>query len=389
MRLLKDDIELRSTVFLLIVDDVEQNLQVLGEILTAQGLRFAAAMNGQKALEVIQYRRPDLLLLDVMMPDMDGYEVCRRLKANPETEHIPVIFLTAANDKESVVQAFNVGAVDYITKPFHSAELLARVYAQLELQKMREALLLANEELRRSNELKDKLFSLVAHDLRGPFQTFLGTADLLNHYIDRLTKSQLLRMGNRLAELSQTLFTLTDNLLTWARAQMMQGNIVPKAVDINTMVTTCMALFENRAHEKGIAFANNVDIGTVATVDVELFNTVLRNLLSNAVKFTPPNGTIAVGAEQKGGSILITVTDSGIGMTTQAVLGLFSRDNHSTTTGTAGEVGTGLGLLLCKELLERNGGGISVESSLGCGTTFRFVLPEAVHAFSGEGIILG
>lgn len=389
MKLLKDDIELRSTVFLLIVDDVEQNLQVLGEILTTQGLRFAAAMNGKKALEVIKYRRPDLLLLDVMMPDMDGFEVCRRLKADPETEHIPVIFLTAANDKESVVQAFNVGAVDYITKPFHSAELLSRVYAQLELQKTREALMLANEELRRSNELKDKLFSLVAHDLRGPFQTFLGTADLLNHYIDRLTRSQLLRMGHRLAELSQTLFTLTDNLLTWARTQMMQGNIEPKAVDINTMVTTCMTLFENHAREKNIALSNKVPIGTVATVDVELFNTVLRNLVSNAVKFTPAKGSISVEAEQKGGSILMTVIDSGIGMSHQAVATLFSRENHVTTTGTAGEKGTGLGLLLCKELLERNGGGISVESSVGCGTTFRFVLPETAHTFSNEGIIVG
>jgi two-component system sensor histidine kinase/response regulator len=378
MKFLKDDPQLRSSVFILIVDDIEQNLQVLGEILTAEGLRFAAAMNGKKALEVVARRRPDLLLLDMMMPDMDGYEVCRQLKANPDTANIPVIFLTAADDKESLVQAFNVGAVDYITKPFHAAELLSRIYAQLELQKTREALQYANEQLRQSNEMKDRLFSLVAHDLRGPFQTFIGTADLLTHYIDRLTKEQLVQMSRRLTETSQNLFTLTDNLLTWARAQMMQNNITAQVADISAIAATCMTLFESQAAEKNLTLINNATVGTVATVDVELFNTVLRNLLSNAVKFTPSGGSITIEATYNGACITCTVRDTGIGMDEENLAKLFSRDSHSTTAGTDGEKGSGLGLLLCKELLERNGGSITVESATGHGTTFCFTLPEAV-----------
>lgn len=378
MKSLKDDLQLRASVFILIVDDIEQNLQVLGEILTAEGLRFAAAMNGKKALEVVARRRPDLLLLDMMMPDMDGYEVCRQLKANPDTADIPVIFLTAADDKESLVQAFNVGAVDYITKPFHASELLSRIYAQLELQKTREALQDANEQLRQSNEMKDRLFSLVAHDLRGPFQTFIGTADLLTHYVDRLTKEQLVQMSRRLTETSQNLFTLTDNLLTWARAQMMQNNITPQVVDISATAATCMALFESQAAEKNITLVNNITVGTVATVDVELFNTVLRNLLSNAVKFTPSGGTITVEATYSGACVSCAVNDTGIGMNEDTIVRLFSRESHSTTTGTEGEKGTGLGLLLCKELLERNGGTITVESMIGRGTTFCFTLPEVL-----------
>lgn len=378
MRYLKDDVQLRKSVFILIVDDIEQNLQVLGEILTAEGLRFAAAMNGKKALEVVARRRPDLLLLDMMMPDMDGYEVCRHLKANPETADIPVIFLTAADDKERLVEAFEVGAVDYITKPFHSSELLSRIYAQLELQKTREALQYANEQLRQSNEMKDRLFSLVAHDLRGPFQTFISTANLLTHYMDRLTKEQLVQMGHRLTETSQNLFTLTDNLLTWARVQMMQNNVTPQAVDIGVITSTCIELFESRAIEKSITFINNASAGAVATVDVELFNTVLRNLLSNAVKFTPLGGTITIETKYADRAIYCSVADTGIGMNEDKIAKLFSRDSHSTTVGTEGEKGTGIGLLLCKELLERNGGTITIESSVGQGTTFHFTVPESL-----------
>lgn len=384
MKFLKDDAQLRSSVFILIVDDIEQNLQVLGEILSAEGLRFAAAMNGKKALEIVERRRPDLLLLDMMMPDMDGYEVCRRLKANPATADIPVIFLTAASDKEKLVQAFDVGAVDYITKPFHSAELLSRIYAQLELQKTKEALQHANEQLQQSNEMKDRLFSLVAHDLRGPFQTFIGTADLLTHYVDRLTKDQLVQMSRRLAESSQSLFTLTDNLLTWARVQMMQNDVKPESVDVHAVASSCMALFEDRAKEKNVALLNMAAAGTVATVDVELFNTVLRNLISNAVKFTPAGGSITVEAGCTDTSLCCSVADTGVGMEAAVMERLFSREDHSTTAGTDGEKGTGLGLLLCKELLERNGGAITVESAVGCGTTFRFTLPEIAVPADGK-----
>ena len=378
MRYLKDDVQLRKSVFILIVDDIEQNLQVLGEILTAEGLRFAAAMNGKKALEVVARRRPDLRLLDMLMPDMDGYEVWRQRKANPETADIPVIFLTAADDKERLVEAFEVGAVDYITKPFHSSELLSRIYAQLELQKTREALQDANEQLRQSNEMKDRLFSLVAHDLRGPFQTFISTANLLTHYMDRLTKEQLVQMGHRLTETSQNLFTLTDNLLTWARVQMMQNNVTPQAVDIGVITSTCIELFGSRAIEKNITFINNASAGAVATVDVELFNTVLRNLLSNAVKFTPLGGTITIESNYADRAIYCSVADTGIGMSEDKIAKLFSRESHSTTAGTEGEKGTGIGLLLCKELLERNGGTITIESSVGQGTTFHFTLPESL-----------
>ncbi len=366
----------KSSVFILITDDIERNLQVLGEILTAEGLRFAAAMNGKRALEIVRFRKPDLILLDIMMPEMDGYEVCTRLKSDPATADIPVIFLTATNDKDSIVRGFEVGAVDYVTKPFHSAELLARVYAHLELRKTRETLLDTNEKLRQSNDMKDRLFSLVAHDLRGPFQTFIGTADLLTHYMEKLPREQLVHISKRLMETSQNLFTMTDNLLTWARAQMNQNEIIHQQIDMKVVVDNCFALFENKAREKNLHLANIVGDGLIATVDTELLNTLLRNLVSNAVKFTPANGHITVYLTREGGKIHGSVTDTGVGIESAALEHILTRDTHYTTPGTAGEKGTGLGLLLCKELLEHYGGAITVESVVGQGTTFRFSIRE-------------
>jgi len=158
----------------LIVDDIPENLQVLGNVLLQKGLDVGFATNGEEALEAVKYNKPDLILLDIMMPGMSGITVCQKLKSNPETQDIPVIFLTAKTQPEDIIKGFEVGAVDYVTKPFNSGELLARVMTQLELKKSRDLIAKQNEELMELNATKDKFFSIIAHDLRGPFSGLLG-----------------------------------------------------------------------------------------------------------------------------------------------------------------------------------------------------------------------
>jgi len=164
----------------LIVDDIPENLQVLGNILLQKGLDVGFATNGEEALEAIEYSKPDIILLDIMMPGMSGITVCQKLKANPETKDIPVIFITAKAQPEDIIKGFEVGAVDYVTKPFNSGELIARVSIQLELKKSRDLIAKQNQELHELNATKDKFFSIIAHDLRGPFSGLLGLTDLLS-----------------------------------------------------------------------------------------------------------------------------------------------------------------------------------------------------------------
>ena len=171
--------ELIKDSVVLIVDDIPENLQVLGNILSAYGLDIGVATDGLQALENVKFQKPDLILLDIMMPGMDGFEVCEKLKSNPETSNIPVIFLTAKSQTEDIVKGFEVGAVDYVTKPFNSAELLVRVFNHLELKKAKDKIERQNDELKEMNDAKNKFFSIISHDLRGPFSGLLGLTSLI------------------------------------------------------------------------------------------------------------------------------------------------------------------------------------------------------------------
>ena len=159
---------------ILVVDDISKNLQVVGTLLRKEGYRIVPATSGAQALERVRAETPDLILLDLMMPDMDGLEVCRRLKADPSTLSIPVIFLTASNEMEHLVQGFEVGAVDYVTKPFNPPELLARVRTHLELKHARDTIVRYGQELSLLNEEKNEFMGIAAHDLRSPLGTIQG-----------------------------------------------------------------------------------------------------------------------------------------------------------------------------------------------------------------------
>jgi two-component system sensor histidine kinase/response regulator len=353
-----------------IVDDVPGNLQVLIHILKQEEYRIAAAGNGHQALDMIPAARPDLVLLDVMMPGMDGYEVCRQLKTNPAAADIPIIFLTAKAETEDIVKGFETGAVDYVTKPFNPAELLARVKTHLELK-------FSREKLTDLIAARDKFFSIIAHDLRNPVQNLILSSDLLRNSYDSFDEAERMDYIQGINNSANHISSLLETLLDWSRVQSGTMELYREKIDIASLAADNINLLKENAVKKNINVSSQIPANTFAFADKNMIGTVIRNLVSNAVKFTNPGGEVKITAipASTGNFIEITVSDNGIGIKEVDIAGLFRIDVHTKTRGTANEKGTGLGLLLCKEFIEKNKGSIKVVSTPGKGSDFTFTLP--------------
>ncbi|MEZ4643807.1 MAG: hybrid sensor histidine kinase/response regulator [Chloroflexota bacterium] len=366
---------------ILIVDDNPTNIGVLADYLEEHGFTILVARDGESALEKAAYARPDLVLLDVMMPGIDGFETCRQLKDKEATQDIPVIFMTALADVEDKVKGFAVGAVDYVTKPLHQEEVLARVTTHLKIRSLTQRLQTANTALMQLNADKDKFFSILAHDLRGPFLPLLGSSELLARRVDVLSKPKIADMSMAIFESAQRVLDLLENLLQWGRLQISHADFHPRQLELTRIVQQNIELLRPGAMTKEIALNSQLERPFTIYADQHMLNFVLRNLIANAIKFTPKNGHITITAkpnEQK--NLIVSVTDNGMGMPPSVVANLFRLDIHHSTLGTANETGTGLGLILCQEMVRRNGGQIWVDSVENKGTTVHFTVPIANHA---------
>lgn len=375
--------EIKKVPLVLIVDDIPKNLQILSNILNTEGYQISFAATGRQALAVCDATTPDLILLDIMMPEMDGFEVCKRLKADERTKHIPIIFITGKAETDDIVRGFNLGSVDYITKPFNSVELISRVRTHLELKLARDAmqeytknLQLAQQELKQTIASKDKFFSIIAHDLRGPFSGFLGLSELLADEYDMLAKEEISTIATSMNKAAKRLFNFLENLLEWSRSQMGKIEYNPYTFKLHDIVDRYVSLLQATAAEKEIAVYNEVPDDCNCFADTNMLGTVLRNLISNALKFTQPGGKVRIYSHTEDENFCaVLVSDTGVGMTDEAKSKVFSIDTKYTTPGTNNETGTGLGLVLCREFVEKQGGKISVESEVGKGATFMFTIP--------------
>jgi two-component system sensor histidine kinase/response regulator len=387
----------RQEATILLVDDEPKNIQLLGNLLQQQGYAVEFATSGAEAIQWVNTRTFDLILLDVMMPEIDGYEVCKRLKSHPATSEIPVIFLTAKTDTESVVRGFNLGAVDYVTKPFQQQELLARVRTHVALVNHRRllekytalleeknlALQQQTVQLEDLNASKDKFFSIIAHDLKSPLSSFLGFADILE-ILPTKTQDQVEEIVGQFRTSAKNLFALLENLLTWSRLQRGMVEYLPQALNIKDFVARNVNLLSPNAAQKQITLHNRVLQGIVVSADLYMLDAVIRNLLSNAIKFTGAGGAVEISATVAEAMVTVAVADTGMGIPEEKLGKLFRIDAKFKHRGTAGEAGTGLGLILCKEFVEKNGGSIRVESQLGKGATFFFTLPGRPNEISSS-----
>jgi len=362
---------------ILIVDDVDANVLLLKILLSKAGYKTLCAHDGKEALAIIENQLPDLVLLDIMMPVMDGHEVAARLREMPKTLELPIIFLSALNSPDDIVKGFKFGAADYVSKPFNKDELLIRVRHQLILISAKRTIETQKEELHKTIEARDKLYSIIAHDLRSPIGSIRMVMNALSLNVpkEHLDEDmyELMMMGNRLAEES---FVLLDNLLKWTKSQTGRLNTVfQDQVDILSLIKGEVELSEVVAELKKISIKLEGNTSAKARIDQDMIKTVLRNLMSNAIKFSKQGSEVKVVITENIANVEISIIDKGEGISKENQEKLFNAATHFTSFGTDNEEGSGLGLLLCKEFVARNGGNIWFKSELKKGSTFSFDIP--------------
>lgn len=362
----------RPAAAILLVDDNTNNLGVLYRYLDDEGFEVLVSQDGERALRLAHDQLPDLILLDIMLPGISGFEVCEALKSDDLTRDIPVIFISALTGVEDKVRGFAAGGVDYITKPFYQEEVLARINAHITIKRQR-------EELDRLNATKDRLFSLIGHDLRGPFMGLLGALELLRDSSGELDEATTRELVSNLYASAERTYNLVENLLEWSRSQRQAVQVNPRSLDVRELVQNSVQLFLAGARQKGVELKVTIPDQLQIYADRDTMASVIRNLVNNAIKFTGEGGTVLVSGAREDESVAITVEDTGTGIPPSEISHLFDFGRTSSRRGTGGEQGTGLGLVLAKEHVTRNGGSLSVESEEGRGSRFSLTLPAAPH----------
>ncbi|MFA7180405.1 MAG: hybrid sensor histidine kinase/response regulator [Bacteroidales bacterium] len=366
-----------SEYTVLIVDDVDANVLLLKLLISKAGYKTLSAYNGRDALDIIMKDNPDLVLLDIMMPIMDGHEVAKKLKETPGKEELPIIFLSALNSTEDIVQGFKLGAADYVSKPFNKDELLIRINHQISLIHAKRTIERQTQELKKTIIGRDKLYSVIAHDLRSPIASIRMVMEVLINGISKENIDSemydLLIMANRLTDDS---FTLLDNLLKWTKSQTGRLNTVfQDEVDVMHLITGVVEVARGVAKLKNITLNLQGATSRTARLDIDMAKTALRNLLSNAIKFSYENSEVDVNISEDDQRVYIEVKDYGSGINTDKQKLLLKTETHFTSFGTGNEEGSGLGLLLCNEFVKRNGGTLEFHSQEGKGSTFSFDIP--------------
>ncbi|MFO1459120.1 MAG: hybrid sensor histidine kinase/response regulator [Verrucomicrobiota bacterium] len=363
---------------ILVVDDVPQNIQVVGTLLRESGYSVMPATSGTAALQRVQKKVPDLVLLDLMMPDMDGVEVCRHLKADPVTREIPVIFLTASNEMNHLVQALESGAVDYVTKPFNPPELLARVKTHLELKHSRDVILRYSEALRALNDEKNEFMGIAAHDLRNPLSAIQGYAELVKEDADAAGLREISANGGRIHAAADRMVRMVQNLLDANRIERGEFQLNKTPADLAVLASSVVESHRARAgakqqtlHWDGGGGPAPVVVDPVATLQV------LENLVSNALKYSPPGKHVWVRIRTEAGSVRCEVRDEGPGLNEEDQKRLFGKFARLSAKPTGGEQATGLGLSIVKRMVEAMRGRVWCESEAGRGASFVVAFPAA------------
>lgn len=365
----------RSDYKILIVDDVVSNVLLLKILLTNEKFQVLTANNGKVCIDVAKREHPDLILLDVMMPELNGFDTAVIMKQDEEVKDIPIIFLTALHNTQDLVKGFKCGASDFLTKPFNKEELLMRVMHQISLVAARRLIQKQYEELKATINNRDKMYSVIAHDLRSPMASIRMTLNLLVNVLspDVIGPEMFELIDNANKETEET-HDLLDNLLKWTKSQTGALHVAFQDFELNDVLPGVIDIFKMIAESKHITL--NLDLGTEnldVHADKDMFNTIIRNFMSNAIKFSHENSSIDISVSHVDNFAKISVRDHGVGISQERIDTLFSAG--TSTAGTRNEEGSGLGLQLCKDFAVKIGGDVTVESVQGEGSTFSVLIP--------------
>lgn len=387
---------------LLIVEDNPTNLSLLFQCLNKFGFKVFVATDGVTALEQIELTQPDLILLDVMMPEIDGFETCRRLKVNPVTQEIPIIFLTALSDTVDKVQGFQLGAVDYITKPIQPEEVLSRIQTHLTIRNLQRQLQEKNAELTQINQNLEQLVNAktkqlinqektaligrltqgIVHNLKNPVQTILAYKQVADLKANNVPQETLLKYIHKMADAAQQINQIMDSLL---QKHKLDQAIQIKPIKVNKVLQDLLELlkansqFACRVNKKYIFDSSIPEIPLVYSDIFQVFDNLIGNALDAMWNKENQNLTIATSQDQE--RVYIEFRDTGHGIKKENISNIF--DPFYTSKPVKGEekqagepTGTGLGLYICLEILRPFGGEILVTSEVGQGSIFTVVLPK-------------
>ncbi|HEU4456765.1 MAG TPA: response regulator [Longimicrobium sp.] len=366
---------------LLVVDDDPVNVELLCDLLEALDYRVAGAQGGEAALRAARERLPDLVLLDVMMPGMNGYEVCRRLKADPATAGIPVVFVTALSDTDDKVKAIEAGGDDFLTKPFNRPVLVARIRSLLRLKAANDALERSYRRLQELERLRDDLTRMMVHDLKSPLTGVLGTLELtVDGDLGPLTSEQHRLLSDALERGTDAL-AMIDNLLELTRLEEAAVQLQPGDLDARRLLAEVEDGWRVRAELRGARLSSDCADGVVTRADEPLLRRVLGNLVGNALRHGGAPGLhVRLSAAPADGGVQFTVTDDGVGIDPAHHEAIFRKWESVRTGGASAEGSSGLGLTFCKMAVEAHGGRIWVESRPGAGAAFHFRIPARIAA---------
>ncbi len=351
---------------ILIVEDEGIAALALQESLELSGYRVTgSASSGSEAMELLEQERPDLVLMDINLQEKEeGIFAGEKIMKEYD---IPVVFLTAYADRATISKAKEVFPYGYMVKPYSEPELYAVIETAIHKH-------LADKKQRELHQVKDKFYSIVAHDLRSPLAALAFTTRLLNRKIDELPREEIKEFIEEIHETVQNINQFTENLLEWTRSQSGKLQVYAEPLLLADIVDEAFVLLKGRAKEKEILLKSSVKEELVVA-DKNMLRSILLNLLQNGMKFTLPGGAVQVNSKREENQVMIQVKDNGIGMSEEQLEQLFDFKTSRHTLGTSEEKGTGLGLLLCKEFVEANGGEIEVKSRQGEGTEVLFTLP--------------
>jgi len=360
-----------NTNCLLVVDDQESNIQIVGAALGKVGCEIIPATGGVQALKRLAFRCPDLILLDLLMPDMDGFEVCRRIRENPDWAEIPIIFLSSADDKDLIVRALESGGVDYITKPFNHAELVSRVRTHL-------ALKVARDALKQLAEDRDEIFGILTHDLKNHLGGMDMSAQILRERTAEMADPKLRLMAENISRSSSQMLAFVKEFLANASANH-RLSIKTQPISLSEAASRAVEQHQEAARRKQITLQTSwPENDTLVQADPAALGQVLDNLLSNAIKFSPSDKQVSVAVLPNDGHCELRIQDQGPGFTSEDKARMYRRYARLSARPTGGEPSTGLGLSIVQKLVQAIHGELACESTPGHGATFTVRLPRAV-----------
>ncbi|MFT4833540.1 MAG: signal transduction histidine kinase [Flavobacteriaceae bacterium] len=352
---------------------------------------FLFAGNGREALASLEKNTDvDLVLTDINMPEMDGLTLLSEL--NNKNYFLETVIVSAYGDMDNIRTAMNLGAFDFITKPIDFKDLevtmsktikhVLQLKENAETLRENDTLKIYLNEINAQKKLKDRFFAIISHDLRGPVNSFQGLTAILENYIQKKKYEQLEGMITEVGQATNQLSRLLDNLLNWASSELSIIPYEPVKIDAAQMIDDLIQIFHSSAKVKDIAMTSHIKPETYIWADMNTTLTIFRNLINNALKFTEENGAIEISAQPDAEFLAISIKDSGIGVSQDKLTEIFKLSGQSSTFGTQGEKGVGLGLPLVSEFVKLNKGKVRAESADGSGTTFIVSLPASSESVS-------